>query len=138
MHLKGSACVVSALGLLFGVAACDQDLPQVVTGTLHTTEGAWANQSLRLYASHPACDGAFVETRTDGNGAFRFATETTKGGLSVVTQSIALCIQKSGAWVPLWATIIGGGAKSMTLTCRPRTGNDPFVEFCEVNADYGA
>jgi len=130
--------VVSALGLLFGVAACDQVLPQALTGTLHTTDGAWANQPLRLYASYPACDGAFVETRTDGNGAFRFATETTKGGLSVVTQSIALCVQKSGAWVPLWATIIGGGAKSITLTCRPPTGNDPFAEFCEVNADYSA
>jgi len=138
MHLKGSACVLSALGLLFGIAACDQQLPQVVTGSLRTADRAWATQSLRLYASHPACDGAFVETRTDANGTFRFTTETTMGGLSVVTQPIALCVEKSGAWVPLWATIIGGGAKSITLTCQPRTGNDPFVEFCELNADYGA
>lgn len=136
----GSAYAIVRLcflpGLLLGVVACDTQVPQVITGTLSLSEGPVANRTIRLYASYPLCQEAFVETRTDASGAFRFQTQSTKGGLSVVTQSIALCIERSGSWTPIWATILGGGAHRIDLTCKPVVGDEPFAEFCEVKARY--
>jgi hypothetical protein len=136
MRLRNSSFVAAGIVLFCGIAACNKTIPQTVTGTLSSNEGPVSNQTVRLYASHPGCEGEFVESKTDSSGVFRFATQSIRGGLAVVTQPIALCVENSGAWVPLWATIIGGGAHSLQLTCKPRTKEDPFVEFCEIKANY--
>ena len=86
---------------------------------------------------HPDCEGKFAEAQTDAGGRFTFRTESTRGGASVVVQPMALCVEQSGNWTPLWATIIGGGANRITLTCRPHDVEDPFDDFCRVDAQYG-
>ena len=91
---------------------------------------------LRLYASYPNCEGEYIETETDDDGSFIFHTESTRGGLSVVTQSIALCVKEEGSWRPLWATITGGGAPTIKMTCQPVESDDPFEEFCDIESDY--
>jgi hypothetical protein len=136
MHLKGSVAALT-VGVCAGLSGCDEQVPQLVTGSLSLKEGIAANRTLRLYASHPNCEGTFAESRTDAAGHFSFRIESTRGGVSVVTQPMTLCVEQSGKWTPLWATIIGGGAKRITLTCRPHDPKDPFDEFCQVDAQYG-
>ncbi len=136
MHLWTSIRVALSIAASLGVSACDRDIPQTIVGTLASHEGPVAHQTLRLYASYPECDGTFLESTTDDAGRFRFTTRSTRGGMSVVTQSIALCTEVAGTWSPVWATVTGGGARTVNLTCMPRIPDDPFVKFCEVKADY--
>ena len=122
--------------LCCGITACDKTIPQTFTGVLSSNSAPESNLSIRLYASHKKCEGEFLESKTDSSGVFSFSTHSVRGGLAVVTQSIALCVEKSGSWVPLWSTITGGGAHSLQLNCKPRPKEDPFVEFCEIKANY--
>jgi hypothetical protein len=127
---------MAGIVLCCSIAACNKTIPQTVSGVLSSNGGPESNLPLRLHASHKKCEGKFVESKTDSSGVFRFSTHSVRGGLAVVTQQIALCVEKPGAWVPLWSTIIGGGAHSLQLNCKPRLKEDPFVEFCEVKANY--
>jgi hypothetical protein len=136
MHLRSSVAALIVVACA-GLSGCDEQIPQLVTGSLSLKEGPVANRALRLYASHPNCEGTFAEARTDANGRFNFRTESTRGGVSVVVQPMALCVEHSGRWTPLWATLIGGGANRITLMCRPHDTNDPFDQFCVVDAQYG-
>ena len=113
------------------VSGCDTQVAQVISGTLTSESGPVANSTLRLYDSFRTCEGAFVEGNTDQHGKFRFTTVSTKGGISVVTQSIALCSEQSGKWIPLWSTITGGGSEAIGLECKPRDSQDD--EFCDMN-----
>ena len=136
MHLRNSIAALALSGSA-ALSGCDEQVPQLVTGSLLLKEGIAANRAIRLYASYPNCDGAFVESRTDAEGRFNLRTESTRGGVSVVTQPMALCVEQSGKWAPVWSTIMGGGAKRVTLTCRPHDTKDPFDEYCKVHAQYG-
>jgi hypothetical protein len=123
------------LALVVAVAAvpiggCDTQVPQTVSGSLATPDGPAANQSLRLYDSFRTCEGHFVEARTNEAGEFRFHTSSTKGGISEVTQSLALCAERDGKWRPLWSTITGGGAAAVTLKCG--SSKPTRAEFCEI------
>ena len=116
------------------IPACDKRIPQEVTGTLSSDAGPLTDTPVRLYSSFRKCDGKFFEVRTNSNGAFRFNTESTRGGLSVVTQKIALCTERGGTWEPLWSTITGGGATRIVLNCKPPQGEG---EFCDIKVTYG-
>jgi hypothetical protein len=123
------------LTLVAGVAAvfsagCDRQVPQTVSGSLASAEGPTVNLSLRLYESFEGCSGRYVETRTNDQGEFHFRTSSTKGGISEITQSIALCTEQNGQWIPLWSTITAGGATTITLRCAPPKSSDD--EFCEM------
>jgi hypothetical protein len=126
---------VLALGLLCAITlgACDKQVATEITGSLASEFGPMANIPVRLYESYKACDGEPLETKTDANGRFRFETESTRGGISVVTQEIALCTEQSGQWKPLWSTIIEGGAAKLVLSCKPQ--NDEG-DFCDIQAAY--
>ena len=128
--------VVPTILVALAIVACDKQVPQVITGTLALGEFPSGNMKLRLYASYPDCEGEYIETQTDKDGSFDFHTESTRGGLSVVTQSIALCVEEDGAWHPLWATITAGGAPSIRMKCQPVESDDPFEEFCDIETDY--
>ena len=108
----------------------------MISGTLSMDGTPSANVELRLYASYPECEGVYIQSKTDSNGSFLFRTESTKGGISEVTQLIALCVEKDGSWRPLWAPIIGGGASSIKMTCKPEKRDDPFDKFCTLDVDY--
>ena len=112
------------------VTSCDIQVAQVISGRLASESGPVASLKLRLYESFRTCEGAFVEGSTDPQGAFRFNTVSTKGGIAVVTQSITLCSEQSGKWTPLWSTITGGGSKAIALECKPRGSQDD--EFCDM------
>jgi hypothetical protein len=113
---------------------CDKLVSQDISGTLVLADGRGANLPLRLYESFEACEGRFVSGQTDGSGNFQFRTTTTLGGISVVTQSIALCTEREGKWAPLWSTITGGGAPNITLRCAPPKSTED--EFCDMKIDY--
>jgi hypothetical protein len=125
-----------AIGMSLLLGACDKQVQQTITGTLASSTGPTANMHLRLYESFKTCEGTFVEGRTDAQGAFKFRTVSTRGGISVVTQPIALCVEESGRWSPLWSTVTGGGAESMVLTCGPqavgRESRSAADEFCDL------
>jgi hypothetical protein len=108
----------------------DHQLPQTITGSLELPDSSSANLSLRLYDSFEKCEGSYVEAPTNEAGEFKFQTTTWKGGISEVTQSIALCIQRDGKWTPLWSTITGGGSAAITLVCKPAQSADD--EFCDM------
>ena len=133
MHLKHRAATVVGVSLLVGLLSCDKQIPQRIIGTLSSNNGPSANVALRLYPSFRKCDGKFSESQTDSKGAFQFGTESTRGGVDVVVQEIALCAEQTGTWVPLWSTVIGGGAVQIDLTCKPRGLEE---EFCELKARY--
>jgi hypothetical protein len=111
-------------------AGCDRQVQQTISGSFKGINGPNADLPLRLYESFEMCEGQYVETRTDELGAFRFRTTSTKGGISEVTQSIALCAERDGRWAPLWSTIIGGGAAAIALECGPPKSSSG--EFCEM------
>jgi len=115
------------------LAACDKQVAQKITGTLASESGPVANASLRLYRSYQSCNGDYAQAQTDASGRFLFSTESTKGGISVVTQEIALCTEQMGAWKPLWSTITEGGAPKLVITCKPKTVDE---ESCDIQAIY--
>ena len=123
LTLMAALCAVLAAG-------CDRQVSQTISGSLATSDGPSANLPLRLYESFQTCEGQYVEARTNEIGAFQFRTSTTKGGISEVTQSIALCTNHDGQWAPLWSTITGGGSPAITLICGPPKSAD--AEFCEM------
>jgi hypothetical protein len=112
------------------VGGCDTQVAQVISGTLASETGPVAGTRVRLYESFGTCEGTFVEANTNQQGAFRFSTVTTKGGIAEVTQSISLCTELSGRWTPLWSTITGGGSKAIVLECSPLSSQDD--EFCDM------
>jgi len=125
--------LASAIAALVAVG-CDKQVSQSISGTLVLADGTGANLPLRLYDSFEVCEGRYASGRTDGSGKFQFRTTTTLGGISVVTQSIALCIEREGNWAPLWSTITGGGAPTINLRCAPPRSTDD--EFCDMTIEY--
>ena len=89
-----------------------------------------ANENLRYYASFKSCEGDYIDFTTDAGGRFRLQTESTQGGVGVVTQEIAICFEQVGKWYPLWSTVTGGGAPKIVLACAPP--QDPDTELCEL------
>ena len=130
MPLKRNFLTPVAAVAAVSIGGCDTQVPQTISGSLATPEGPAENQSLRLYESFQTCEGHFVEARTNEVGEFQFRTSSTKGGISEVTQTLALCAERDGNWSPLWSTITGGGAAAVTLQCgSPKSSED---EFCEM------
>lgn len=123
--------VASVLGwcCLLALGGCDKQVPQEITGTLVLATGPASETRLRLYESFEECSGNYIETRTDAAGAFKFNTESTRGGISVVTQTIALCTEDAGTWQPLWSIVTEGGAPEIVLTCKPPQGEG---EYCDA------
>jgi hypothetical protein len=119
-----------AMATVVTTGCADRQLPQTITGSLSTRDGSGANRSVRLYESYEKCEGNYVEARTNEAGEFKFQTTTWQGGISEVTQSVALCVERDGKWLPLWSTITGGGAEAITLVCKPAQSADD--EFCEM------
>ncbi len=136
MPLSRNLLMFSCLLFMPFLCACDTQVPQTINVRVSSDLGPITDMPLRLYESFRACEGTFVEGHTDEKGAFRFDTVTTRGGIAEVTQSIALCAEKSGRWEPLWSTITGGGAESMDLECGPnavaRELRSAADEFCEL------
>ena len=133
--MRKTRCI-AALSFALVLVGCDKQVPQEITGSIAFGSGAVANTKLRLYASEKTCEGQYVEAVTDATGGFRFQTESTRGGIGVVTQAIAICSEQSGDWKPVWSTITGGGAPRIILTCKPAT--DEEQEFCDVKVPSGS
>ncbi len=133
MRMNRLAAVALVPACVLALSACDKQVTTEVAGSLVSDSGPMADVPLRLYESYKACEGQSFETKTDTSGRFSFKTESTRGGISVVTQEIALCTQQSGEWKPLWSTITEGGAPKLVLTCKPPSGED---EFCDIRAVY--
>ena len=130
MPLSRNLLAITVLLCASLVIGCDTQVAQVISGTLYSEDGPVANSSLRLYESFRTCEGNYVEGNTDQMGKFRFNAASTKGGISEVTQSIALCSERAEKWVPLWSTITGGGSEAIFLECKPRGTQDD--EFCDM------
>ena len=109
---NGLIAVVAVLCLV----GCDAQVPQEIVGTLAVGDQPAANQDLWLYPAE-TCEGAAIQARTDASGTFRFSTESTRGGIGVVTQSLSLCIGDGAVREKLWSSTHGGGAGRITLTC---------------------
>ena len=133
MHLRHSLAVWGIVACV--VSGCDKQIPQTVVGTINTAAGPASNIAVRLYPSFRTCEGQFLEGRTDASGRFSFFTESTRGGLSVVVQHLALCTEVAGKWQPLWSIVTGGGATRVVLNCQPQKNDEG--ENCESEFTYG-
>lgn len=102
--------------VLLCFAACDMQVPQEVVGTLIIGDAPATNVEVHLYAAE-ACEGAAMRASTNTGGEFRFTTESTRGGIGVVTQSLTLCVSNGAGEEKLWSSTHGGGAGRITLTC---------------------
>ena len=126
------------LGVIFFsclIASCDKQVDQIISGSIKLEKIQVIQKPVRIYSSYKKCEGNYMETMTDSNGAFTFNTTSTRGGLAVVTQSIALCISKENKWQPLWSTIVGGGANQIILNCTS-VGKNSDEEFCDIKMNY--
>lgn len=47
----------------------------------------------------------------------------------MVVQRLALRSEQSGVWTPMWSTVIGGGATSITLNCKTPVADEEFREM---------
>lgn len=107
--------LVGVAGFLL-LAACDSQVPQDVVGTLSNGSEPAARVEVHLHLAE-TCDGPAEHTTTDESGGFSFKTESTSGGIGVVTQSLTLCINDPSGQKMLWSSTHGGGASRITLKC---------------------
>lgn len=110
-HING-LCIAIVLALLSG---CDQRVDQVV---IVGVEGATSLEHVRL-GSSAACERAGQLRGTIGSGLIVFETSSIRGGLSAVTQDLAICsVREDAPGRPLWVGLTGGGADVLVLSCR--------------------
>jgi hypothetical protein len=116
MRLKMNTMRRSIAAALLLLSACDTQVLQEVVGTVSTGSEPAASLELRLYSAE-TCDGPVLATTTDEHGDFRLQTESTRGGVGVVTQSLTLCVNEGSKLKVLWSSTHGGGASRISLTC---------------------
>ncbi len=97
------------------LAACDQQISQTVVVRANVKSGD--GDSLWLVEDNQ-CIGNRMKAGWYRDGLWIFRLSTTRGGLSVVTQELALCV--NGATAPptkVWHSLHGGGASLLVLSC---------------------
>ena len=109
-------CRIVFVALLVVLAAgCDSEVPQTVVvrsdviapdlGSMYLVEGR-------------ECSGKRTTPGWYRNGLWIFRLTSTRGGVGVVTQELALCYQVADASpVKLWDILHGGGAPLLVLSC---------------------
>lgn len=111
----GSLVIISIIFIVtLAMSSCDQTVPQQVIVNVASWEGA--PKLLRLYG-RVKCNGPYKEQARSTDLTFTFDTESTRGGVGVVTQDLALCYQAGSIWLPLWSSRHGGGAIRIVVEC---------------------
>lgn len=111
-HLVFAVAAALALPLL---AACDRQIPQTVIARANVESAGL--DSVWLVESDQ-CAGERIGPGWYRDGLWIFRLSTTRGGLGVVTQELALCVD--GATAPptkVWHSVHGGGAPLLVLSC---------------------
>jgi len=105
-------------GFVLVVAGCDESVPQQVLVDVAAWKGA--PEVLRLHET-AECKGPFQEQTRSAEMAFKFETVSTRGGVGVVTQDLALCYLAGSGWRSVWSSRHGGGAIRIVLRCDSST-----------------
>lgn len=64
------------------------------------------------------CTGEHLSAGWYRDGMWIFRLSSTRGGVSVVTQELTLCVSKAAAASePVWHSLHGGGAPLIVLSC---------------------
>ena len=101
------------LVLLLG--ACDRQVPQTVVVRADVSNATL--DSLWL-VEDDMCGSARITPGWYRDGLWIFSLSSTRGGVGVVTQELALCYQNAGAPpTKAWHSVHGGGAPLIVLSC---------------------
>lgn len=108
------ACAMLAAAIVLATTGCDEVVPQQVIVNV----AGWRNapKLLRLHEA-TECTGAYIEEARSAEMEFKFDTASTRGGVGVVTQDVALCYSTDKDWRLLWSSRHGGGAKRIVVKC---------------------
>lgn len=96
------------------LAGCNTEIPQEVS--VKFVEEPEASEIVALFESLE-CSGNYLPARVVSNGEYVFITKSVRGGIGVVTQELALCVQRGSQWNLIWSGLHGGGAKRIEILC---------------------
>lgn len=108
------------LFLLLSLVGCDREIPQQVIVRLPAEV---AHSAEVVLFDSLECSGEAVALSANDPGVLRFKTESTRGGVGVVTQELSLCIRANGDWTRLWSSRHGGGATLIEVSCSSLTAD---------------
>jgi hypothetical protein len=98
------------------LAGCDRQVPQTVVVRASLPDPRL--DSVWLVEGNE-CEGARIRSGWYRDGLWIFRLSSTRGGVGVVTQELALCQQNAGApSIKAWHSVHGGGAPLIVLSCR--------------------
>lgn len=100
--------------VLIVVAGCDRRIQQVVL--VDVSDWHEGPKAFRLH-SIVDCSGEFLQAIRLSRTKFEFRTDSTKGGIGVVTQELSLCYEVEGRWNQVWWSRHGGGARQIKIWC---------------------
>lgn len=108
------AWAMLAAAIVLVMVGCDEVIPQQVIVNVAGWRGA--PKLLRLHEA-TECTGPYREATRSAEMGFKFDTASTRGGIGVVTQDVALCYSTDADWRLLWSSRHGGGAKRIVVKC---------------------
>ncbi len=105
-----------ATALMPLLTACDSQVSQTVVVQANIANPAM--NSLWLVEADQ-CTGKQIRPELYRNGLWIFSLSSTRGGIGVVTQELALCHQGAASSPPtkIWHILHGGGAPFIILSC---------------------
>lgn len=109
---------LGVMALILSAVGCDKQIAQKVT--VNVRDWTASPESMRLHAAI-GCTGDYIEAARSEDKTFTFATSSTRGGIGVVTQEVALCFPSDHEWRQLWSSRHGGGAKEILIKCDSET-----------------
>lgn len=107
------ALAVAALALPL-LAACDRQISQTVIVRANLENAGL--DSLWL-AEADQCSGERIKPGWYRDGLWIFRLLSTRGGVGVVTQELALCVNGAAQPTKAWHSVHGGGAPLLVLSC---------------------
>lgn len=104
---------MTVLLMICFLGACDVQVPQEIYIDMGDSI-VGAEVSVFPGAS---CDGEALQGAGGTEGSWRFETDSTRGGVGVVTQQLTVCLKGGEASRIIWTSLHGGGARRINLIC---------------------
>lgn len=107
--------IFAAIFTVSTLLGCDTQVPQTVVVRANF---AGANPESFWLVESDRCDEEPINARWYRRELWIFGLSSTRGGLGVVTQELALCYKGSGTSpIVAWHGLHGGGAPLIVLSC---------------------